>query len=57
MESNNIKIYDMTLRDGLQSLKVYPLETKIECVYDGQFRNRDMEISDLVKEINTRIKC
>lgn len=30
-------------------------ETKIECVYDGQFRNRDMEISDLVKEINTRI--
>jgi len=30
-------------------------ETKIECVYDGQGRNRDMEISDLVKEINTRI--
>ena len=30
-------------------------ETKIECVYDGQCRNRDMEISDLVKEINTRI--
>ena len=30
-------------------------ETKIECVYDGQFRNRDMEISDLIKEINTRI--
>jgi hypothetical protein len=30
-------------------------ETKIECVYDGQCRNRDMEISDLIKEINTRI--
>jgi hypothetical protein len=30
-------------------------ETKIECVYDGQGRNRDMEISDLIKEINTRI--
>jgi hypothetical protein len=30
-------------------------ETKIECVYDGQMRNRDMEISDLIKEINTRI--
>jgi len=30
-------------------------ETKIECVYDGQYRNRDMEISDLIKEINTRI--
>jgi len=30
-------------------------ETKIECVYDGQCRSRDMEISDLVKEINTRI--
>ena len=30
-------------------------ETKIECVFDGKGRNRDMEISDLVKEINTRI--
>ncbi len=30
-------------------------ETKIECVYDGQCRQRDMEISDLIKEINTRI--
>ena len=30
-------------------------ETKIECVYDGQFKNRDMEISDLIKEINIRI--
>ena len=29
--------------------------TSIECVYDGQCRNRDMEISDLIKEINTRI--
>ena len=32
MQTNNIKIYDMTLRDGLQSLKAYPLETKIECI-------------------------
>ena len=30
-------------------------ENKIECVYDGQCRQRDMEISDLIKEINTRI--
>lgn len=30
-------------------------QTKIECVYDGQCRSRDMEISDLIKEINTRI--
>lgn len=30
-------------------------ETRIECVYDGQCRTRDMEISDLIKEINTRI--
>ena len=30
-------------------------ETKVECVYDGQCRTRDMEISDLIKEINTRI--
>ncbi len=30
-------------------------ETKIECVYDGQCRTRDVEISDLIKEINTRI--
>jgi len=30
-------------------------ETKIECVYDGQGKNRDMEINDLIKEINTRI--
>lgn len=31
-------------------------ETKIECVYDGQCRQRDVEISDLIKEINTRIE-
>jgi hypothetical protein len=30
-------------------------KTCIECVYDGQCRGRDMEISDLIKEINTRI--
>ena len=30
-------------------------ENKVECVYDGQCRQRDMEISDLIKEINTRI--
>lgn len=30
-------------------------ETKVECVYDGQCRSRDMEISDLIEEINTRI--
>jgi hypothetical protein len=30
-------------------------KTIIECVYDGQCRSRDMEISDLIKEINTRI--
>jgi hypothetical protein len=30
-------------------------ENKVECVYDGQCRQRDMEISGLIKEINTRI--
>lgn len=30
-------------------------ENKIECVYDGQSKNRDVEISNLIKEINTRI--
>lgn len=30
-------------------------ENKVECVYDGQCRQRDMEISSLIKEINTRI--
>ena len=30
-------------------------ENKVECVYDGQCRQRDIEISDLIKEINTRI--
>jgi hypothetical protein len=30
-------------------------KTSIECVYDGQSRNRNMEINDLIKEINTRI--
>ena len=28
-------------------------ETRIECIYEG--RNRDMELSDLTKEINTRV--
>ena len=39
------------------TLWIVPSEqpSKIECVYDGQCRNRDMEISDLIKEINTRI--
>ena len=31
-------------------------ENKVECVYDGQCRQRDMEISGLIKEINTRIE-
>lgn len=30
-------------------------ENRVECVYDGQCRQRDMEISGLIKEINTRI--
>jgi hypothetical protein len=30
-------------------------ENKVECVYDGQCRQRDMEISGIIKEINTRI--
>ena len=29
--------------------------SKIECVYDGQNRNRDIEISNLIKEINCKI--
>lgn len=29
--------------------------SKIECVYDGRSRNRDVEISRIVKEINKRI--
>ena len=28
---------------------------KVECVYDGKFRTREVELSDLIKEINTRI--
>ena len=30
--------------------------TAIECIYDGFSRNRQKEISSLVKEINTRIE-
>ena len=30
--------------------------TAIECVYDGFSRNRQKEINDLVKQINTRIE-
>lgn len=30
-------------------------ETKIECIYDGWGRNRDSELFDLIKEINTRV--
>ena len=30
-------------------------ETRIECIYDGWGRNRDSELFDLIKEINTRI--
>lgn len=30
-------------------------QTKIECIYDGKSRVRDGEISELIKEINTRI--
>ncbi len=34
----DIKIYDMTLRDGLQSIKPYPLEIKLRCI-DEIFKN------------------
>ncbi len=30
-------------------------ETKVECVYDGMLRNRNSELVDLIKEINTRV--
>ena len=30
-------------------------ENRIECVYDGRSRNRDMELTELIKEINTRV--
>jgi hypothetical protein len=30
-------------------------QTKIECVYDGRSRIREIELNDLIKEINTRI--
>lgn len=44
--------------DSYKNITVWVMasdENKIECVYDGQCRQRDMEISDLIKEINTRI--
>jgi len=31
-------------------------ETRIECIYDGWGRSRNMELNDLVKEINKRIE-
>ena len=30
-------------------------ETRVECIYDGYARDRDTEIFDLIKEINTRV--
>lgn len=30
-------------------------ETRIDCIYDGWGRNRDSELFDLIKEINTRV--
>jgi len=44
--------------DAYKNITVWVLssdENKVECVYDGQCRQRDMEISGLIKEINTRI--
>lgn len=29
--------------------------TKIECVYDGSAKNRKMELTELIKQINSRI--
>lgn len=31
-------------------------KTEIKCVFDGKYKNRDLELSDLIKEINTRIE-
>jgi len=31
-------------------------ETRVECIYDGYGRNREVELSDLIKEINTRVE-
>jgi hypothetical protein len=30
-------------------------KTEIQCIFDGGFRNRDKELSELIKEINTKI--
>lgn len=31
-------------------------KTEVKCIFDGKFRNRDSELSDLIKEINNRIE-
>lgn len=30
-------------------------KTEVQCIFDGKFRNRDKELSDLIKEVNNRI--
>jgi hypothetical protein len=30
-------------------------KTEVQCIFDGGFRNIDKELSELIKEINTRI--
>lgn len=31
-------------------------KTEINCIFDGKYRNRDSELSELVKEINKRVE-
>lgn len=31
-------------------------KTEVQCLFDGKYRNRDLELSELIKEINSRIE-
>lgn len=31
-------------------------KTEVNCIFDGKYRNRDSELSELVKEINKRVE-
>lgn len=31
-------------------------KTEVQCLFDGKYRNRDLELSELIKEINNRIE-
>jgi len=52
---DKVKRFDIYKNATMWFIPCKDKETRIECIYDGKMRGRDLELNDLMCEINKRI--